>query len=161
MNLLVSACLLGEKVRYDGASKEVGGIWDLGKRHTLFAFCPEVSGGLPVPRPPAELKGTALMILQTGEGGVFTRQGGDVTEEFLKGAKAALAFCRENHIQAAILKEKSPSCGVKQVYDGSFQKALIPGQGLTAALLIQSGIPVYTEENYRDLVEEMDLDLPK
>lgn len=154
MNILVSACLLGEPVRYDGQSRAEPGIRDLKRRHQIFSFCPEVAGGLPVPRPPAELSGDAVTILSNGSGGVFTGTGGDVTEAFCRGAQRTLEFCREHGIEAAVLKERSPSCGVHQIYDGSHRGRIIAGQGLTAALLRQHGIRVYSEEDYAQLLAE-------
>lgn len=154
MNILVSACLLGDSVRYDGQSKETPGIKELADSHELFRFCPEVSGGLAVPRLPAELTGSSLLILNGAGGGVYNTKGEDVTPQFLEGARNTLEYCREHKIQAAILKEKSPSCGVRHIYDGSFSGNLVKGAGITAQLLQLNGIRVYTEENYRDLLEQ-------
>lgn len=154
MNLLVSACLLGEPVRYDGQSKAVSGIRALEMHHQIFSFCPEVASGLPVPRPPAEIKGDALVILNREADGVYTGDGRDVTEAFRRGAQQALDFCREHDIQVAVLKERSPSCGVHQIYDGSHQGRIIAGQGLTAALLREHGIRVFSEEDYTQLLSE-------
>lgn len=151
MNLLVSACLLGEPVRYDGKTKASKGIKELAENHKLVAFCPEVSGGLPVPRPASELKGSAINILQGDGGGVFTKKGTDFTKAFLKGAEKALALCKQHDIKIAVLKERSPSCGANFVYDGTHQGRVIPGQGITATLLKQNGIIVYTEDNFSEL----------
>lgn len=151
MNILVSACLLGDAVRYNGKSKLIPGIDSLAETHKLFKLCPEVAGGLPVPREAAEIKGKASLILSRVEGGIFTKTGGDVTEQFLQGARKTLAFCLEHRIEAAILKARSPSCGLDAVYDGSHSGRLIKGEGITAALLRQNGIKIYTEDNFREL----------
>ena len=151
MKLLVSACLLGELVRYDGKTKENEKIKQLVKTHELISFCPEVSGGLPVPRQASELQGSAISILQGDSGGVFTKDGTDFTKAFLQGAEKALALCKQHDIKVAILKERSPSCGANLVYDGTHQGRVIPGQGITAALLKQHGIQVYTEDNFEGL----------
>lgn len=154
MKILVSACLLGEPVRYDGGAKLVAGIARLAAKHQLIAFCPEVAGGLPVPRDPAEITGSAIPILQRRGGGVLTPEGKDVTDAFRQGAEAALELCRTHGIEAAILKERSPSCGVHQIYDGTHQGRVIAGSGLTAELLREHGIRLYTEEDYEQLLEE-------
>ncbi|NLB21714.1 MAG: DUF523 domain-containing protein [Clostridium sp.] len=151
MKLLVSACLLGERVRYDGQAKEIDGIKKLAKTHELISFCPEVSGGLPVPRQASELKGSAINILKGNEGGVFTKEGANFTKAFLQGAEKALALCKQHDIKIAILKERSPSCGANFVYDGTHQGRVIPGEGITAALLKQHGIQVFTEDNFMAL----------
>ena len=124
MNILVSRCLLGEPCRYDGASKPVEEIRQLEKEgHTLIPVCPEVEGGLPAPRPPAEIQ---------EDGRVVNRLGVDVTEQYHTGACRALELARIHGCTVAILKEKSPSCGNGQIYDGSFNGTLIKGQGVTA-----------------------------
>ena len=151
MKLLVSSCLLGEPVRYDGQAKGVDGIKKLAQTHELISFCPEVSGGLPVPRQASELKGSAINILQGDEGGVFTKEGTDFTKAFLQGAEKALALCKQHSIKVAILKERSPSCGANFVYDGTHQGRVIPGQGITATFLKQHGIKVFTEDNFEAL----------
>ena len=136
--ILVSACLIGERVRYDGGDCRQGGIiqvWlDQGR---LIALCPEVAGGLPVPRPPAEV---------AADGGrVLRRDGEDVTAFFSAGAEEALALCREHDIGMAVLKEGSPSCGSHLVNDGSFAGVKVAGEGVTAALLRRHGIRVFSE----------------
>lgn len=137
MRLLVSACLLGCACRYDGGGKPCGAVLALQGAHELIPVCPEQLGGLPTPRPPAERQGDR----------VVNRLGQDVTEEYLRGAQEALRLCRALKCDAAILKARSPSCGCGQIYDGSFSSALIPGDGVTAALLKENGIPVWMEED--------------
>lgn len=136
--LLISACLLGQPVRYDGKSKPIAELdWlkQLEQEDRLFVVCPEVAGGLPTPRPPAEKVGDK----------VLTELGIDVTEAFHSGAELALKTCQQHGIRYALLKAKSPSCGNKEVYDGNFSNSLIPGQGITAALLTKNGIKVFSE----------------
>lgn len=137
MKILISACLLGLACRYDGKAKPHPKAPELAKSDELIPFCPECYGGLPTPRPPAEIQGDR----------VINAQGQDVTAQYQKGAEEALRLCRLFGVEKAILKAKSPSCGCGMVYDGSFTKTLRPGHGITAALLQQNGIPVITEED--------------
>lgn len=135
--LLISSCLLGEKVRYDGEGFEYPFIHELRERYELHSFCPEVSGGLPIPRVPAERTGLK----------VLSKTGIDVTEEYQIGAEKALAYCQKEGIKKAVLKSRSPSCGKGQIYNGTFTKTLTEGHGVTAELLLRHGIEVYTEED--------------
>ncbi len=152
MKILISSCLVGNKVRYDGTSKTMDGLELLTRYHELLPICPEVAGGLPIPREKAEIKGNPEDILSGDMGGVYTGSDVDVTEEFLKGAGITLAYCVENKIEAAILKEKSPSCGSNFVYDGTHTGTLISGEGITANLLKKNGIAVYSETNWQELL---------
>ena len=135
MTILVSACLLGVPCRYDGQSKRHPLAQELCRRHRVIPVCGEIFGGLPTPRPPAEIQGDR----------VVTRDGRDVTEAYRRGAEAAAQLARLTGAQAAVLKERSPSCGCGAIYDGSFSGALIPGDGVTARLLKAHGIPVTGE----------------
>jgi len=141
MTLLVSACLLGCPCRYDGKSKPCGAVLALMEEHTLIPVCPEQMGGLATPRPPAERKA----------GGVFTESGTDVTAQYRRGAEEALRLAKLYGCTHAILKERSPSCGSGGIYDGSFSRTLIPGDGVTAALLRQNGITVLGESEVEKL----------
>lgn len=142
---LVSACLAGVPCRMDGASKPVDEILALVERGEAVLVCPEVLGGLPTPRSPSEL--------QT-DGRVVNRDGRDVTEAYRRGAEKALAIFQEKGCTCAILKARSPSCGKGQIYDGSFTRTLVSGDGVCAALFRHSGVPVLTEEEYRALLKE-------
>lgn len=133
--LLVSACLLGAPCRYDGKSKPLAGIERLRETYELVPVCPEQEGGLPTPRTPSERRGEAVVM----------QDGTDVTAQYRRGAEAALALCRRKGCAAALLKERSPSCGSGAIYDGSFTHTLIPGDGVTAELLRQNGVRVYGE----------------
>ncbi|MDA8369895.1 MAG: DUF523 domain-containing protein [Nocardiopsaceae bacterium] len=147
--ILVSACLLGRRVRYDGGAKTIEDdiIQQWRKDRRLVVFCPEVAGGLPVPRPPAEIENAAgAEAVLAGDARIRTPHGADVTPFFLAGARAALATVRDQRIRIALLKESSPSCGLRRVYDGSFGKTTTPGSGVTAHLLRKHGIAVFTEE---------------
>ena len=135
--VLASACLLGVPCRYDGVSKPCPGAIALTERYELIPVCPEQLGGLPTPRPPAEIQ----------ESQVVNRLGQNVTEAYQKGAQEALALYRLLGCDAAILKARSPSCGCGQVYDGSFSGTLAPGYGVTASLLRAQGVPVFTEDD--------------
>ena len=142
MNILVSACLLGVRCRYDGASKPNEAVVRLMESHTLIPVCPEQLGGLATPRPPAERQGDA----------VCTQSGTDVTEQYRRGAEEALRLCRLYGCQAAVLKERSPSCGSGAVYDGTFSGTLVDSDGVTAELLKANGIPVYGESCLEELL---------
>lgn len=147
--ILVSACLLGRPVRYDGTGRRsadpVFERWRAQGR--LVAFCPEVAGGLPVPRPPAELSGGFGADVLDGRATVRTREGADVTGHFLEGARQALEQARSCGARIAILKDGSPSCGSLRVFDGTFAGREVPGSGVTAALLERHGIAVFGEDS--------------
>ncbi len=147
--ILVSACLLGEKVRYHGGHEKLShpllDLWQQEGR--LVSICPEVAGGFPVPREPSEILGSgggAEALNQNAK--VIKKSGEDVTSLFIKGAELALQLAKKHDIQIALLKEDSPSCGSKQIYSGNFDSQKIPGQGVTAALLKQNDIRVFSED---------------
>ena len=142
MRLLVSACLLGVGCRYDGQSKAHPLARALCEKHHVVPVCGEIFGGLPTPRPPAEICGQR----------VVTREGADVTEAYRRGAEAAVQLARLTGAQAAVLKERSPSCGSGQIYDGTFTKTLTQGDGLTAQMLKKHGITVYGESQIEELI---------
>lgn len=154
--ILVSACLLGQQVRYKGDGHLLPLLQPYLESGCLLPFCPECAGGLPTPRPPAEIQGGSGQDVLSNKARVINDRGADVTAQFIAGAQACLKICQKQHITAAILKERSPSCGTTAIYDGSFSGLRIPGQGVTAALLQQAGIPLYSEEQ---LTEELLLKL--
>ena len=139
---LISACLAGRPCRYDGTACAVPELKRLVEAGLAIAACPEELGGLTTPREPAEIR----------QGRVVTRQGRDVTAQFERGAEAALTIVLAQNIRRAILKERSPSCGLGSIYDGTFSKTLVPGSGVTAALLTENGITVYGESEIDKLL---------
>lgn len=145
--ILVSACLMGHCVRYDGGHQKLLSqtieLWH--KQQRLVVLCPEVAGGLPTPRPPAEI--------QTLTGQVVDIEGNDVSTAFNQGAEMALNICQQHKIRYALLKESSPSCGGKNIYNGDFSGTKIAGSGITAALLKRHGIKVYGEQDLNDLID--------
>lgn len=149
MNILISACLLGINTKYDGGSNKVSKLIDLIKDVTFIPICPEQLGGLSTPRPPAEI------ILEDEKLTVVNNQGENVTSQFVKGAKETLKTAKLYNCKYAILKERSPSCGSSKVYDGSFQGKVRHGKGVTAALLQDNGIKVYSEESINEFIIEM------
>lgn len=148
--ILVSACLLGAACRYDGKSNEIPGLEALRDRANLVPFCPEIYGGLTTPRSPAEIR----------EGRVVTREGQDVTEQFDRGAREALDMAKRLGCQAAILKERSPSCGGRMIYDGTFSGIKIKGMGRTASLLAKNQIPIYNEEEISECIRRLEEEAP-
>ncbi len=135
---IVSACLCGEKVRYDGKAQTVDKIKKLCEEGRALPICPEILGGLSVPRQPCEIK----------DNKVINKLGEDKTENFIKGGEQVLELCKKYNIKKAILKEKSPSCGSNHIYDGNFTRELIKGQGITAKLLMDNGIEVISDEEF-------------
>jgi uncharacterized protein YbbK (DUF523 family) len=135
--IICSACLLGINCRYDGKRKQNKKVIGLTKEEILIPVCPEQLGGLPTPREPAEQRG----------GKVFTKSGKDVTENFKRGAKEVLKLAGLFNVKEAILKQRSPSCGSGQIYDGTFSGKIIRGNGVTAGLLKRKGIKIISEED--------------
>lgn len=144
MTVLVSACLLGVPCRYDGQSKAHPLARALCEKHHVVPVCGEIFGGLPTPRPPAEICGRR----------VVTREGADVTAAYRRGAEAVLELARLTGAQAAVLKERSPSCGSGAVYDGTFSGTLTAGWGVAAGLLQEQGIRVLGESRLEELLRQ-------
>jgi uncharacterized protein YbbK (DUF523 family) len=158
---IVSACLCGIPTRWDGGHCLAGRLVDLLAAGEAVPFCPEAAGGLTIPRAEAEIMGAdgrpersadGHTVLD-GDGCVMTIDGADVTEEYVRGAQMGLALAQELGITAAILKAHSSSCGPKKQYDGTFQLALKPGQGVFAALLARHGFKIYSEDNLDEVPE--------
>lgn len=141
MKILVSACLLGMVCRYDGRSKENAAVLALADRHTLVPCCPEVYGGLPIPREPSEIR----------NGRVYARSGLDVTAAFEKGAQETLRLVQILGCDCALMQDQSPSCGCGLIHDGSFTDALVAGDGLTVKLLKENDIPVLPASRVEEL----------
>lgn len=148
MIILVSACLLGGKVRYDGTALRPDGDWldILGEEIKLLAYCPEVAAGLASPRACAEIFGGDGHAVLLGAAEVFDRTGNNLTGSFLQGARSALDLCMKNGVKLAFLAEKSPSCGSSCIYDGTFSGKLVAGRGVSAALLAENGIAVFNQD---------------
>ena len=145
--ILVSACLLGHAVRYDGgAHGPFPALSRWQQQGRLLALCPEVAGGLPTPRAPAEILGGQGAQVLDGHIALYDVQGVDVSQAFIAGARLAERLVREHGIQIAILKARSPSCGNQQTYDGSFSGQLVAGEGVTAAALRRLGVQVFNEQ---------------
>ena len=139
MRIAVSACLLGEACRYDGRAKVDEVVTALAGSHELVPVCPEVLGGLPTPRTRCEI------VAGDGVVRVMDKAGEDRTDAFAKGARKAVEAARKAGCELAILKSKSPSCGVGLVYDGTFTGTLVPGDGLAARAFREAGIRVVNE----------------
>lgn len=141
MNILVSACLLGIGCRYDGKCKPNVNVIKLSGVHNLIPFCPEIYGGLPTPRVPAEIVGEM----------VLNAEGIDVTKEYFKGAEEALKTAKMFGCEVAIMKEKSPSCGNGLIHNGKFDGGLEEGDGITVRLLKKNGIKVFGESEIKSI----------
>ena len=142
--ILISACLVGDNVKYNGGNNKSPLIDKLLEKYELIPFCPEVEGGLRIPRPSCERK----------DDRVINTKGQDVSAAFERGAELAFNICLFLKIKKVILKERSPSCGSKEIYDGSFSHKVIPGMGVTAALLKRKGITVYSEDEIDSLLND-------
>ena len=141
MKVAISACLLGLPVRYDGGAKPVSAVQKLAEKVTVTKICPETSSGLPTPRPPAEQR----------EGRVWLKDGSDVTEDFERGSQISLSAVKSSNITLAVLKAKSPSCGVHEIYDGTYSGNLISGEGTLTRHLLEEGICVVTEKTIENV----------
>lgn len=143
--ILVSACLLGVNCRYKGDGQKLGGIEALMEHAELIPVCPEVYGGLPTPRTPAERCGDRVLM----------RDGTDVTMQFHRGAQETVNLAKLFGAEYALLKERSPSCGAGEIYDGSFTGAKTAGNGVAAEYLMKNGVKVYGESRLEELIEQV------
>ena len=157
--ILISACLAGRNVKYNGSNNAVPWLCEWIERHKeqVLLVCPEVMGGLSTPRLPAEIQPREV---NSGAGPekwrVVNKVGEDVTEQFLIGAEKVLELVKQHHITSAVMKANSPSCSGFYIYDGTFSGTKVKGQGITAALLMENGVKVYSEEMLTpDLLEEL------
>lgn len=160
--ILISACLMGDYVRYDGKNKLIEHpilkCWL--EQDLVISICPEVAGGLAVPRPPAEIRTKQIQTAEATtqnsqiiETKVLTKQSQDVTSAFNTGAKKALVTCLEHNIKLAVLTEGSPSCGSSLINDGYFRSRKIAGEGITTALLRKNNIKVYNQNQLEEASE--------
>ena len=150
--IFVSACLLGHRTKYDGDSNPDDLLIRYNERGHFIAACPECSGQLPIPRPPVELKDGDGHAVLAGQATARNAENKDFTKYFVNGARQILRTIQAYDIKVAILKENSPSCGVHQIYDGTFTKSKTPGIGVCAALLKEHGVRLYSE---KDLTPEL------
>jgi len=154
--ILVSRCLLGHRVRYDGGAS---GPFDLLEQWIeegrVVPLCPEVAGGLPTPRAAAEIPGGQGVEVLDGTAAVITTDGEDVSAQFLEGARQALELVQKHGIRVAVLKANSPSCGNLLTYDGAFSGVKVKGEGVTAALLKRHGVRVFSELELRQAAQAL------
>ncbi len=143
--IILSKCLTGCKCRYDGKDNYVEWCAKLKEQYQVIEVCPEELGGLPTPRIPSERVGESVM----------NRAGEDVTKAFQCGAEKALAYIENPEAVIAVLKARSPSCGIGEIYDGSFSKTLVKGHGVFAEKLQQKNIPVFTECQQEQFIDYM------
>ncbi|NLK97655.1 DUF523 domain-containing protein [Defluviitalea saccharophila] len=146
--ILVSSCLAGLEVRYNGTHSLNNKIYQLVKQNKAVTVCPELVGGLSTPREPAEIIGGGGDDVLDGRAKVIDKSGKDVTEFYIKGAYATLEKAKEINATLVVLKEYSPSCGSSMIYNGEFMGKKIAGQGVTSALLRRNGIRVISEEQF-------------
>ena len=142
--LLISACLLGTPCRYDGRSVAKVDVDRLTEKYDLIPVCPEVDGGLPTPRTPSERVGDRVLM----------RDGRDVTENYMRGALIAYEACVKNGCKYALMKERSPSCGVGRIYDGTFSGTLTDRDGVAAEYLLSHGIKVFGESEIEKMFDK-------
>ena len=143
MKVGVSACLVGKNTKYDGGNNYNKYVLEYLKDKEVVLICPEVFGGLPTPRIPSE---------QINDK-VINSNNEDVTKQFVDGANEALKRLQQQNINVVILKERSPSCGYKKVYDGTFSKTIIDGNGVFAKLAIENGFIIYTESDIENIIK--------
>ena len=144
--LLISACLYGENCKYNGGNNKLSSINKLVSKYELIPVCPEQLGGLSTPRTPSEILGNR----------VINKNEEDLTDAFLNGAVKTLSIANSNACFACLMKERSPSCGVKKVYNGNFSGELIEGSGITTRLLKENGYAVFSEEEIDNLLQYID-----
>ena len=142
--ILISACLVGDKTRYDGKSSYHPLVKELLEKYELVPFCSEVEGGLSIPRKPSEIVNDK----------VIRQDGKDVTFNYQKGAELAWNICNYLGIRKAILKDGSPACGVHEIHDGTFKGKKIPGEGITTKYLKSKGVSVYSENEIEELLKK-------
>jgi len=154
--IVVSACFAGFDVKYNGSNNINVKIKKLFDEQKAIPVCPEILGGLSIPREPAEIVGGDGEAVLDGHAKVMTNTGKDVTEQFLKGAYDTLNVVQKADASVVVLKERSPSCGSTMIYSGEFNGNKRPGNGVTAALLKRNGIRVISEETFLEFLKEME-----
>lgn len=146
--IIISACLCGINCKYNGGNNIYPCFLHMYRNNEILAVCPEELGGLSTPRRPCEITGGSGKDVLTGSARVINDNGIDLTQNFIKGAHEVLQIARDNNAKLAILQDRSPSCGVGLIYDGTFGKKLIKGDGVTAALLKQNEITVINATDF-------------
>lgn len=146
--IMVSSCLAGINCRYDGNNNKIDEIAALVEAGKAIPVCPEVFGGMPTPRNSCE-----IVVDKSGNRRVVTEDGTDYTKEFWEGALKVLEIAKTLEIESVVLQQRSPSCGFGKIYDGSFSRKLIDGNGLAAELLSENGIKIYNNETYKEIME--------
>lgn len=154
--ILISACLCGINTKYDGGNNLNEKALKLLKEGKAMLVCPEQLGGQSTPRAPHEIQNSTGAEVLDGEGKILGPEGDDATEEFLKGAYETLKIAKEIDAKVAILKARSPSCGLGKIYDGSFTGEKKDGNGVTAELLLRNRIEIYTEENIDEYLSSIE-----
>lgn len=154
LKYLISACLAGHAVRYDAKSIPLRGLQRLMQTHEVITACPEILGGLSCPRLPAEIQNGSALDVLNGHAQVKDVLGTDVSKAFIEGAYQTLKLAQQHDVDIVVLKEFSPSCGTHAIYDGSFSRTKIEGQGITATLLMQHGFQVMSEHEFLAMIEE-------
>ena len=142
--LLISSCLIGNNTKYNGKNNYIKEIEQLKLKYELIPICPEVLGGLSIPRDPSEINNDKVISINNK----------DVTKEFNIGANKALNIALLNNIKYALLKDGSPSCGNTYIYDGTFKNNKIDGMGITTKLLKSHNIKIYNENNFNELLKK-------
>lgn len=142
-NIIVSSCLLGKNCKYNGGNNKNENIINLGNMYNLIQICPEVMGGLSIPRHPSEIINNR----------VINKLGEDVTKQYVKGAEVSLEIAIANNVKYAVLKSNSPSCGFGKIYDGTFTGKKINGNGIAADLLFKNGIVILNENNFKEILK--------
>lgn len=155
MNILVSACLLGTNCKYSGGNNLAHRVLELMKEHTLVPVCPEQLGGLTTPRKPSEIQVGGGSEVLAGNAKVINNIGEDLTEQFVKGAQETLNLAKLYDCTAAILKARSPSCGCRTIYDGTFSGKVKEGSGVAAQLLFDNGLVVMTDEDFEEKLRSL------
>ncbi len=144
MKVGVSACLVGKNTKYDGGNNYNKYVMEYLKDKDVILICPEVFGGLPTPRIPSEQLNDK----------VINSKNEDVTKQFNDGALISLKKLQEENVNVLILKERSPSCGYKKIYDGTFSKTIIDGNGIFASLALKNGFTIYTESDIENIIKK-------
>ncbi len=162
MNVIaVSACLMGINCRYNGSSAYNNELHELVKDQKIMLFCPEILGNLSTPRKPAEIVNGDGKNVVLGQADVMDECGKNVTREFVNGAAETMNLFKENDVSAVVLKDRSPSCGVDEIYDGNFSGTVVKGCGILTAMLLHKDIEIFSDKNSEDLKKWIEVERMK